>query len=360
MFGNLKLLREENFSFLAVIRRYWAQFGILCLYLFVAPHGRISAANNCEPVRAVAVVNASNGDVIYSYNADMKIQPASLTKMMTLKLAFDALKAKRLLLSSHLSISKNAARQAPSKLGVPSGGKLCVQDAILALITRSANDIAVALAEYIGGTEHKFVKLMNLEARRLGMKSTFFVNPSGLPNCHQYTTANDMIKLSKALLKEHPRFYRLFATKQFRYKGQSIRNHNRLLGKHENNIVIDGIKTGYVAASGYNLAASATDGSCRLIAVVLGGKTSIARDNHMSFVLRQAFLRAHTLMASKRLSKSRKVSPGYDSSRSALAYIHQIHTQLPYKESQLTTASRTTARKKFTSSKNQKKLRKKK
>lgn len=242
------------------------------------------------PVKAAFVMDARTGRYICGYNEDVKTQPASLTKMMTLLLTFKALKNRKIRLNSKLKISKNAASQQPCKLGLKVGEKITVRNAILALVTKSANDVAVALGEFIGGNENTFVYLMNKEARRLNMKSTVFINPSGWKNPKQLTTARDMAKLARALIRDYPRYYHFFATKKFSYKRASIKNHNKLLGSR-NGVVVDGIKTGYVAASGYNLAASAKKGRRRLIVVALGGETAKKRDMEVARLLKEGFSR---------------------------------------------------------------------
>jgi D-alanyl-D-alanine carboxypeptidase len=233
-------------------------------------------------------MDARTGRYICGYNEDVQTQPASLTKMMTLLLTFKALKNRRISLNSKIKISKKAANQRPCKLGLKPGEKITVRNAILALVTKSANDVAVALGEHIAGNENTFVYLMNKEARRLNMKSTVFVNPSGWKNPKQLSTARDMAKLARALIRGYPKYYHFFATKKFSYKRAKMRNHNKLLGTRKG-VVIDGIKTGYVAASGYNLAASAKKGRRRLIAVVLGGETAKQRDEEVNRLLKKGF-----------------------------------------------------------------------
>lgn len=252
-------------------------------------------------VNAAVVVDSKTGKEIYSYNANEKIQPASLTKMMTLLLTFEALNQGKIKLSDRIKISKKANAQKPCRLGLKCGQTISVQHAILALITKSANDIAVALAEHVGKTEENFVRMMNKKAKALGMRSTVFFNPSGWKNTKQLTTVRDMAKLSRALITKYPSYYHLFATKQFRYENKVMRNHNLLLGKH-NGYVVDGIKTGFVTASGYNLAASATNGKVRLVAVVLGGRTRQHRDQQVSSLLKKCF----SLRGSYKIKKRRK------------------------------------------------------
>jgi D-alanyl-D-alanine carboxypeptidase len=236
----------------------------------------------------VTVVDANSGKVICSSNADKKTQPASLTKMMTLFLIFKALQKGKISRNTMISISPNAAAQSPSVLGLKVGDQISVINAILALIVRSANDIAVALAEHIGKNEKLFVAMMNKEAKRLGMKSTIFYNPSGWKDHRQLTTANDMAKLARALLNEYPGYYHLFSNKQFNIGDKCIKGHYALLGK-KGDIVIDGIKTGFVNASGFNLVASAVKGKRRLIAVVLGCKNVKERDLRAYFLLKNGF-----------------------------------------------------------------------
>lgn len=279
----------------------------LCLCLL----GAVTRVWAYEPVKGVFVADADTGKVIYSYNADKQTQPASLTKMMTLLLTFRALRTSRLKWTTPLSVSAHAAAQSPSKLGLKAGARIMVRDAVMALITKSANDMAVVLAEQIGGTEANFVRMMNMEAVRLRMHSTNFVNPSGWKNAQQRTTARDMFKLSQALYRNYRRYYHLFATKSYNFDNTTLRNHNRLLGKHpglgsRKYFEVDGIKTGYVAASGFNLAASATDGKIRLIAVVLGGKTQRQRDQHVHLLFQKGFPRAEAQLA-KLSPKSKRV-----------------------------------------------------
>jgi D-alanyl-D-alanine carboxypeptidase len=242
------------------------------------------------PLSAAIVVNAKTGEIVYSYNADLQMQPASLAKMMTLFLTFKALQQKRVFPTTLVHISRNAAFQKPCTLGLPVGQTIMVRDAILALITKSANDVAVALAECIAKSEKKFVAMMNKEAQRLGMSSTVFINPSGWKNPRQLSTVRDMAKLARALLLEYPGYYHLFSTKQFVFNKQRLRNHNGLLGKR-GDVMVDGIKTGFLNASGFNLAASAFKGKKRLIVVVFGGRTPKQRDALADLLLQKGFLR---------------------------------------------------------------------
>ena len=232
---------------------------------------------------ASIVICAETGAVHHQANADEITHPASLTKMMTLYLTFKALREKRLSFDQKLPVSKHASRQAPTKLGLKPGTTITVQHAILALITKSANDAAVVLAEALGrGSENHFAQMMTKQARGLGMAMTIFKNASGLPNKHQITTARDMATLSRALYKDFPKYFKFFKQQEFVYKGQVHPNHNHLLGKVKG---VDGIKTGFTNASGFNLAASMIRDNRRIIAVVMGGKSIKDRDKKMVHLL---------------------------------------------------------------------------
>ncbi|MDR0556053.1 MAG: D-alanyl-D-alanine carboxypeptidase [Holosporaceae bacterium] len=241
-----------------------------------------------SPLTAVVVVNAKDLETIYAYNADQKTQPASLVKMMTLLLTFKALKSKKTTLNAKVKISNNAASQSPTKLGLKTSETISVRDAILALIVKSANDIAVAIAEHLETSEGRFVAAMNREALRLGMCSTVFYNASGRNDPRQLTTARDMAKLARTLLLEYPEYYHLFSNKQFFLGDRRIRGHYALLGK-QGDIIVDGIKTGYLNACGFNLAASAKKGNERVISIVLGCKTSGKREAWTKFLLKKSF-----------------------------------------------------------------------
>lgn len=239
-----------------------------------------------RPPSAEIVVDAASGEVLHEDDADVRTQPASLTKIMTLYLAFEALDRGDLRIDQFLPVSLRASNQSPSKLGLKPGGRIMVEDAILGLVTRSANDASVVLAEALADTEEAFAERMTQKARQLGMSSTTFRNASGLPNSGQTTTARDMATLSLALIRNHPRRYQYFSRAQFVYEGQQIRSHNRLMSRYDG---MDGIKTGFVNASGFNLAASARRDGRRVVAVVLGGSTARSRDDRMAALLDQAF-----------------------------------------------------------------------
>jgi len=224
---------------------------------------------------AAIVVDARTGEVLYGKRADAPRYPASITKVMTLYLAFEALAAGKIELDDPVIFSPRAAAQSPTKLGVRAGDSITVHQAMQGMVTRSANDAAVALAEKLGGTEQRFAALMTLRAQELGMSNSHFSNASGLPDSRQITTARDIAILSRAVMRDYPQYYRLFSTKNFEFRGQSIRNHNGLLYRMDG---VDGLKTGFTNASGFNLAVSAVRDNRRLIAVVMGGPTVATRD----------------------------------------------------------------------------------
>ncbi len=233
---------------------------------------------------AGVVIDAKTGKVLYSEDADSLRYPASLTKMMTLYLTFEALESGRISLGSKVSMSKNAAKEPPSKLGVGAGRSITVEQAILALVTRSANDVATALGEYIGGSEQRFAQLMTSKARSLGMTKTTYRNAHGLPNTAQMTTARDQARLGIALRQHFPQYYGYFSTRSFKFGKQSIGNHNRLLGAVRG---VDGIKTGYTGAAGYNLATSAQADGRSIVAVVLGASSGARRNAQMTALVQR-------------------------------------------------------------------------
>jgi D-alanyl-D-alanine carboxypeptidase len=236
------------------------------------------------------VVDAKTGEVINASKADELRHPASLAKIMTLYLLFAELEAGRLKLDTRLRISPEAAKQPPSKLGLKPGETIAVEDAIKALVTRSANDIAVAVAEAVAGDEESFARLMTQRARALGMTRTIFKNANGLPDPEQVTTAREMALLGLAIQDRFPKYYPYFSTRTFRWRGVAIGNHNRLLGSVDG---VDGIKTGYTRASGFNLVSNVKRGPRHIVAVVLGGKTGKARDTHMRDMIAQQIRHAH-------------------------------------------------------------------
>lgn len=268
---------------------------IFCFIFFVINFSflQTALANTYTPPYSEIVLDANSGDILYAKNALNQTQPASLAKMMTLYIVFKAIEKGKLKLDDRVVFSRNANNQRPSKLGVKVGSSISVQEAIIALVVKSANDAAVALAETVAQDVCSFVQLMNCHAKILGMNDTNFCNPSGWKCKAQYTTAVDMAKLARALLLNMKDFYSVFSIKQVRYCGSVIKNHNHVLGNLPGGIIVDGIKTGYVAASGYNLVASARKNENgkekRIIAIILGGRTGHWRDERMKHLLQCGF-----------------------------------------------------------------------
>jgi D-alanyl-D-alanine carboxypeptidase len=240
-------------------------------------HYRVHAQSYSPPVASI-VVDGNTGEVLHASNADALRHPASLTKMMTLYLLFERLDAGAMKLDTPLKVSVHATEQAPSKLGIKAGQTIAVDDAIKAVVTKSANDIAVAIAENLAGDEDAFAKLMTQKAHALGMSRTTYVNASGLPDDDQITTARDLALLGRAIQERFPRYYKYFALREFVYHGMAIRNHDHLLGAVGG---VDGIKTGYTRASGFNLVTSVHRDGRYVVAVVLGGRSAFERDAHM-------------------------------------------------------------------------------
>jgi D-alanyl-D-alanine carboxypeptidase len=243
-----------------------------------------TASSSYSPAYAAIVVDANSGSVLHSANADSIRHPASLTKIMTLYMLFERLESGKLSLDSQLRVSEHAADQAPTKLGLREGQTVSVEDAIKGLVTRSANDAAVVIAENLAGSEEEFARQMTRKARALGMNNTTYRNASGLPDSAQVTTARDQATLGRAIQERFPRYYKYFSTRSFTFRGQRISNHNRLLGSVEG---VDGIKTGYIRASGFNLVTSVKRNNRHVVAVVLGGTSAGARDSRMRQLLAQ-------------------------------------------------------------------------
>lgn len=235
------------------------------------------------------VVNEATGEVLYARNPDKKLYPASMTKVMTLYLTFEALRNGSLTLDTQLPVSRFASTRAPSKLGLTPGSTISVEDAILGLVTRSANDAATVLAEAIGGTEEDFGFLMTAKARALGMRNTVYRNASGLPNKEQVSTPRDMATLGVAIHRDFPKYYAYFSTRSFTYKGVTHPSHNRFAMNYPG---ADGIKTGFIGMSGFNLVGAAQRDGVRLVGVVFGGSTASARDAYMADIMDASFGRA--------------------------------------------------------------------
>jgi D-alanyl-D-alanine carboxypeptidase len=248
--------------------------------------GFLAARPAAAQERAWIVVDAASGSVVKAHRAQMQHYPASLTKMMTLYMVFDALAAGTLQLDQRMYVSPHAEAMPPTDLGLQAGDRISVETAIKALVTKSANDAAVVIAEHLAGTEWDFAMEMTAAAQRLGLDDTKFRNASGLPHPYQVTTAEDMALLARALIDDFPGYYKYFSLERMRYRGRVHRNHNNLLGQYDG---VDGIKTGYIDDSGYNLVASAKREGRRVIAVALGGNSAAARDRRVAHLLDVGF-----------------------------------------------------------------------
>ena len=256
--------------------------------------GMVASVLMCGAAKAIpefsaVTVDARTGQILFADRADGLRHPASLTKMMTLYVLFQDMKAGRISRSTMLRVSNRAASMAPSKLNLRPGSEISVDDAIKGLVTKSANDAAATIAENLGGTESNFAARMTRVARSIGMVHSTFNNASGLPNPGQYTTARDMATLGLHLMRDFPQYYPYFRITSFEFQGQTIKTHNNLLQRFEGT---DGIKTGYIANSGYNLVTSTKRGDKRLVGVVLGARSASSRGNYMMSMLQNNFGKA--------------------------------------------------------------------
>src|ERR1700756_1170807 len=254
-------------------------------------HGTNSSHRGYSPAYADIVVDANSGQVLHAANPDALRHPASITKIMTLYLLFEQLEAGKLKLDSRLPISSHAAVQSPTKLELKAGQTIAVEDAIKGMVTKSANDAAVVVAEAIGGSEENFGRLMTRKAHALGMTRPVYVNASGLPSDDQLTTARDQAILGRAIQERFPKYYHYFSLPSFRYRGVAMRNHNHLLGRVQG---MDGIKTGYTRDSGFNLLTSVHRNGRHIVAVVLGGASGGARDARMRDLIEGHIAQAST------------------------------------------------------------------
>jgi D-alanyl-D-alanine carboxypeptidase len=278
---------------------------------------------------AVLVIDANTGRVLHERSAGALRHPASLVKLMTLFLIFEQIEEGRLSFSSKVRFSANAVAQPPSKLDVEEGTEIDLIDAIKALIVKSANDVAVALAERVGGSEEAFVALMNRKARELGMSQTQFRNASGLPDAAQVTTARDMVTLALGLYDRFPKHYPLFATRTFTWGGETHRNHNTLLFRYPG---LDGMKTGYIRMSGFNLVASARRGKKHVLAAYFGGKTAAARNAAVRSHLDAGFLKAaatKTRQPGPLVVAQAKAPPAAEPARAAQPAIDRAQASAP-------------------------------
>ncbi|MCK0715169.1 D-alanyl-D-alanine carboxypeptidase [Chromohalobacter sarecensis] len=290
---------------------------LLTLIVFVMALCMLPAAQAApNPRYASIVIDTESGAVLHAANADATRYPASLTKMMTLYLLFEALEDDTLSMDSRLPVSQHAAAKPPSKMGVKPGETVKVEDAINILVVKSANDVAAVVAEGLAGSESTFAGQMTDKARALGMAHTTFRNASGLPDDRQVTTARDMAILALRLMQDFPSYYPIFAKTEFTWQGRRYKGHNRLL---DNYAGTDGLKTGYIRASGFNVATSAVHDGRRLLSVVMGGFTAQSRDAHMSELLDRGFARAESVAHGDWIAKadiygdSLQASPASDS-----------------------------------------------
>jgi len=296
----------------------WLQTAGLLTLLFVFSGFALHAnAANVTGKYATLVIDANTGKILHSYKAQELRYPASLTKMMTLYIVFELIEDQQLSYDTVITASREAASRPPSKIGLKLGDRITVRQAVKALITKSANDVAAAVAEHISGSESAFAAYMTRKARQLGMTQTVFRNASGLPNRNQVTTARDMAQLALRLRDHFPQHYRNFKTRIFHYRGRKFKNHNALLGRYRG---VDGIKTGYTRASGFNLVTSVQHNRRNIVAVVMGGRTGRARNAAMrqlltkhvksgsTFVSRQPHTRIALQKSPKPVSRSARSS----------------------------------------------------
>jgi len=270
------------------------------------------------PIQSSLIIDGSTGRVLHASNAKKQIYPASLTKVATLYLIFEAIEAGRLQLDQKLKVSAHAASAIPLKLGLKAGENISVKDIILAIIVRSANDASRVAAEHIGGSEEKFAKMMTIRARSLGMDHTTFANASGLHDPRQKSTAVDLAKLAIAIKRDFPQYYHLFSRTSFYYNGKEVKGHNRVTANYPG---AEGLKTGFTNASGCNLITTATRENKSLIGVVIGGKTSAVRDQKMTTLL-DAHFDAHkkekSLYGATKITKT-KISNGAEAIKPKIA-----------------------------------------
>ena len=329
---------------------------IVCsFFLTIMSFSTSAYANNS----AQLLLDARTGEVLAAENPDALRHPASLTKMMTVYMVLDAIHSRRLKWDSPVPFSKHASSRPPTKLGVKTGDEITVKEAVLSLIVRSANDSSAALAEKLGGTEENFAAMMTRQARRLGMMSTTFFNASGLPHPQQFTTARDMSTLAIALMRDYPDDYELFSTRSFTFRGRSINGHNNLMYRYKG---MDGIKTGYTNASGFNLVSAVEKDGRRVVGVVMGGRTAASRDRIMEKLIDANIGKAESgdlLMASRSVSAQVDLArlgddvPVPPSRSDAMAAINRItgangnaelHTATAYANPALTTGTIDNAR----------------
>ena len=300
--------------------RHGLRGGLFGFATFTAVLTLSSVAGEAAPYSDI-VVDASSGNVLHATNPDARRHPASLTKIMTLYLLFEQLEAGKLKPDTALKVSEEAAGQSPTKLGLKAGTTISVEDAIKGMVTRSANDAAVVVAEAIAGDEDDFAQLMTRKARSLGMSRTVYKNASGLPDDDQVTSARDQALLGRAVQERFPHYYKYFSLRSFTFRGQWIGNHNRLLGRVEG---VDGIKTGYIRSSGFNLVSSTRRGNRHIVAVVMGGSSASSRDARM-----RELINDNIGSASNKRSAPLVASAEKPAARSSRRRLPNLHRRLP-------------------------------
>jgi D-alanyl-D-alanine carboxypeptidase len=316
----------------------WGVCSLVAAFSLVAVAGqnadarrRKASSSSYSPAYAAIVVDANSGNVLHASNPDALRHPASLTKIMTLYLLFERLEAGKLKLDTLLKVSEHAEDQAPTKLGLEDGETIRVEDAIKGMVTRSANDAAVVVAEALADSEEEFARLMTRKAHALGMSKTVYKNASGLPNDAQVTTARDQAILGRAIQERFPTYYKYFQTKSFVFRGQTIGNHNRLLGRVEG---VDGIKTGFTNASGFNLVTSLRRDKRHVVAVVLGGSSAGSRDSRMRELLTQYVPSASTKRTAPLIAEAAtpKNEAAKEAAKNEMAKIDAIKLEMAKKE----------------------------
>jgi D-alanyl-D-alanine carboxypeptidase len=316
----------------------WGVCSLVAAFSLVAVAGqnadarrRKATGSSYSPAYAAIVVDANSGNVLHASNPDALRHPASLTKIMTLFLLFERLEAGKLKLDTPLKVSEHAEDQAPTKLGLEDGETIRVEEAIKGMVTRSANDAAVVVAEALADSEEEFARLMTRKAHALGMSKTVYKNASGLPNDSQVTTARDQAILGRAIQERFPAYYKYFQTQSFVFRGHTIGNHNRLLGRVEG---VDGIKTGFTNASGFNLVTSLRRDKRHVVAVVLGGSSAGSRDSRMRELLSQYVPSASTKRTAPMIAEAAtpKNEASKEASKSEGAKIDAIKLEMAKKE----------------------------
>lgn len=294
-------------GFLSRIALTWLSATLMALAPIGAQSVQARSGQVDEAKYAAIVMDAATGEILYARQADSKRFPASVTKIMTLYLTFEALSKGQIKLTDRVMVSPHAAAQPPSKLGLAAGESASVDEAIRAMCTKSANDMAVAMAEKLGGSEQAFAAMMTRKAAELGMSNTHYADASGLPDARQISTAHDIAILSRAVLRDFPAYYPYFSEASWTFHGRSERNHNHLLEKEPG---VDGIKTGYTNGSGFNLAASAKRDGRRMIVVVLGGSSASSRDAHVVELLNAGFDVMHRRELGEKVTLAQRLIDG--------------------------------------------------